>query len=242
MSIKILEIAVNSYPSAKEAFEGGADRIELFSGYFDGGLTPSYSLVKKIAEDFSYPIMVMIRAREGDFNYSDEEIEIMINDILLFKKLNIFGFVFGILDNENKVDKQKNTLLLEAAYPFPCTFHRAFDFTIDPLEALQDCIALGFTRILSSGQESNCIEGIDLLNELKIAAKGKIIILPGAGVNSKNIIELAEKTGAKEFHATAKKLMGIGMGLGIKKELGKILEFTQSDAEEIKRIKENLNN
>lgn len=236
----ILEIAVNSYASAMAAEKGGADRIELFSGYADGGLTPSFALVEKISVDCILPIMVMIRAREGNFNYSTEEIEIMKNDIQLFKKLNIFGFVFGVLTNDFKVDKKNNSQLLKSAAPFPCTFHRAFDFLQDPFQGLSDCIELGFTKILSSGQEKNCLLGAELLYNLKLKSDGKIDIMPGAGITSENILEILKCTTANEFHTSAKEIIKANINPHINKDLKEILSYTQSNVEEILKIKKLL--
>ena len=125
----------------------------------------------------------MIRPRGVDFLYTNLEYDIMIRDIEVAQSLGVYGVVFGLLTPDAKVDKERTARLIEAARPLKVTFHRAFDMTVDPFEALEDLIELGVDRILTSGKEPSTEQGIDLLVELVKRANDRIIILPGCGIN-----------------------------------------------------------
>lgn len=198
----IIEIAVTDYTSAASAAQGGADRIELCTALSEGGLTPSYALIETCKKDFNIPIFPIIRPRAGDFLYTDKEFEIIQKDVLLCKQLNCEGIVTGFLLENGDIDKKSISRITELAFPVQVTFHRAFDRCRDPFQALEDIIAAGCQRILTSGQKIKAMEGRELIKQLIDAAKGRIIIMPGSGVRKENIKELAEKTGAKEFHSS----------------------------------------
>jgi copper homeostasis protein len=200
----ILEVCIESAESAINAEQGGADRVELCDNLMEGGTTPSAGMVALTLERVSIPVMMMIRPRGGDFLYTDLEYEIMLRDIEVAKSLGVHGVVFGLLTPDGKVDINKTASLIEAARPLKVTFHRAFDMTIDPFQALEDLINLGVDRILTSGQEPSTEQGTDLIAELVKKAGDRIIILPGCGINESNIAELVLKTGVKECHVTGK--------------------------------------
>lgn len=203
MNYKI-EICTNSVTSCLEAQKGGAHRVELCAGIPEGGTTPSYGEIAVTRELLDIELNVIIRPRGGDFLYSDVEHKTMLRDIEMAKKLGVNGVVFGCLHVDGTVDKARNRELVEAAKGMSVTFHRAFDMCKDPFEALEQIIALGFDRILTSGQQPTAIEGIDLLTELVAKADDRIIIMPGSGVNEENIATLAEQTKAREFHFSAR--------------------------------------
>ena len=198
----IIEIATTDFTTTKSAAEGGADRIELCAALSDGGTTASYGTIKKCREAFNVQLFPIIRTRSGDFLYTDEEFEIMMNDVTLCKDLGCDGIVIGLLNKNGEIDIKRASKLIELAYPLEVTFHRAFDRCKDPFEALEQLIETGCQRILTSGQQPTAPQGIDLITQLVKAAGERIIIMPGSGVRKENIKELAEKTGAKEFHSS----------------------------------------
>ncbi|HEY5393455.1 MAG TPA: copper homeostasis protein CutC [Hanamia sp.] len=198
-----LEIIGFNIESCITAQDAGANRIELCASPGEGGTTPSYAFIKTAREKLQIDLYAMVRPRGGDFLYSEEDFEIMKKDIAICKENGCNGIVTGILTKEGNVDKRRCQQLLELAYPLKATFHRAFDRVKDPLEALEDVINSGFERILTSGLKPKAIEGADLLSQLIKQATERIIIIPGSGINSKNIISIAEMTGAREFHSSA---------------------------------------
>ena len=198
-----LEVIGFNIESCIAAQEGGAHRIELCSGPGEGGTTPSYAFIKAAREKLHIDLYVMIRPRGGDFLYSDEEFEIMKNDITVCKELSCDGIVTGILTSDGKIDIKRNKELIELAYPMPATFHRAFDRVVDPVQALEEVIDLGFERILTSGLQPRGAEGIQMLSQLVKQANERIIIMPGSGVNSENIISIAKESGVTELHSSA---------------------------------------
>ncbi|HEX2533731.1 MAG TPA: copper homeostasis protein CutC [Chitinophagaceae bacterium] len=197
-----IEIAVNDLVTAAAAVEGGADRLELCSALSEGGLTPSYGFMRRCRELFSLPIFPIIRERGGDFLYSEEEYNIMLEDARLAKSLGFDGVVAGFLLADGRVDALRTRKLVEAVYPLEVTFHRAFDRCRDPFEALETIIDCGCQRILTSGQQPSVLDALDRVQQLVAAADHRIIILPGSGIRVSNIRKVAEATGAAEFHSS----------------------------------------
>lgn len=203
----IIEIAVTDYASAKAAVAGGADRIELCSALSEGGLTPSSGMIQKCRKDFNTALFPIIRPRSGDFLYSYEEFQIIKQDALLCKNLGCDGVVIGFLNTDGTVNKAWTFEIVEAVYPLEITFHRAFDRSRNPFEALEVIIEAGCQRILTSGQQPTAPQGIELIQQLVAQAADRISIMPGSGVRADNIKQLAEKTGAVEFHSSLKTTM-----------------------------------
>lgn len=195
-----IEIATTDFSTTEAAVKGGADRIELCSAISEGGLTPSFGLIKQCREKFSLPIFPIIRPRSGDFLYSNDEFEIIIKDVLLCKQLNCDGVVVGFLQKDGGIDQTRLELIVKLAYPLEVTFHRAFDHCKDPFAALETIINAGCQRILTSGQQLKAEDGIDLIKQLVISANNRIVVMPGSGIRPDNIRSIAEKTGAVEFH------------------------------------------
>jgi len=198
----IIEIATTDYMSAASAVKGGADRIELCSALSEGGLTPSYGLILQCCNDFNIPLFPIIRPRGGDFLYTEKEFDIIKKDVLLCKQTGCDGIVTGFLLRDGNIDKNRISVITELAYPMQVTFHRAFDRCLDPFKGLEDIIQAGCKRILTSAQKVKVIEGTKLIKQLTEVSNGRIIIMPGSGVRKENIKELAEKTGATEFHSS----------------------------------------
>ncbi len=209
MRIKI-EVCAASVQSALTAQLAGADRVELCSSLELGGITPSAATIEKTREILAIEVYVLIRPRAGDFFYSALEFDTIKRDILFCKKIEtadgkkIDGVVIGILKKDGQVDLERTKELVELAAPMKVTFHRAFDRTDDPLLSLEKIIETGAHRILTSGLHTDAFEGRFLLRELVEKAAGRISIMPGAGVNAQNIMELAKTTQAKEFHLSGK--------------------------------------
>lgn len=196
-----IEICANSVESAVKAQEGGAYRVELCAGIPEGGTTPSFGDIRMARQLLQQTkLHVIIRPRGGDFLYSHLEQEIMLHDIKVARQLGADGVVFGCLTADGSVDVPAMKKLMNAVGDMNVTFHRAFDMCRNPKEALEQIIELGCTRILTSGQEETALQGVPLLKELIEQADGRIIIMPGCGVNPDNILQIAEDTGATEFH------------------------------------------
>ena len=156
----LLEICIDSLESAKAAIKGGADRLEVCSHLELDGLTPTVELVKQIKEISVIPQYIMIRPREGDFNYSEEEFGEMKSKISAFKEIGVQGFVSGILTDEPTIDKTRTAELMNCAEHFPFTFHRAFDTVLNQNEALDVLIDLGVETVLTSGGKPIAYEGM----------------------------------------------------------------------------------
>ncbi len=195
----MLEVIATQLSHVKAVQASGAGRIELCSAMGSDGLTPSAGLVELAVKQSQLPVMVMIRPREGDFVYAQEEIEMMKVDILHAKKCGAAGVVLGVLHENQTVDVAVLKELVQLAYPMDVTFHRAFDVCIEPQQALEDIIACGCTRILSSGQEKNCIEGKSLLLQMLEWADERIQIMPGAGINPETISQIYDPA-FSEYH------------------------------------------
>lgn len=199
----ICELVVYNAESAMKAQEGGADRIELCDNPADGGTTPSIGIVEVIRQNVTMDVYVMIRPRGGDFCYSSYEFHAMKRDIYNFQKASVDGFVFGILNPDGTLDKKRCKELIDKAKPLKCTCHRAFDMTRDPFQALEDCIEVGFERILTAGQRPKAGEGLDLIKQLVEKAGNRIKIMPGSGVNEQTVKEIVSRTGVSEIHFSA---------------------------------------
>lgn len=199
-----LEICANSYSSALSAQNGGAIRVELCENMAEGGTTPSYAQIKLCKERLSIAIWPLIRPRGGDFLYNDDEFELMKEDIKICKSLNCDGVVTGILSPNGEVDKNRCAQLVELAKPMPVAFHRAFDMSNDLKTALEDLIELNFVRVLTSGAADNAYNGMETIANLASQANNRIQIMPGAGINPQNILEIATKTGTFVFHSSAR--------------------------------------
>ena len=197
----ILEVCANSYESAINAEKGGAHRIELCENLSVGGLTPNFVLAKKVISELTIPVFILIRPRDGDFNYSGEEFEQIKKDIIIFKELGCRGIVSGILTKDKNIDVIRTRELIELSRPLEFTFHRAFDEVLNPIHGLHQLIEIKANRLLTSGQDVTAFKGLGLLKELINIAKNKIIIMPGSGVNINNILEL-KKIGSKEIHGS----------------------------------------
>ena len=200
----VLERCCTSFEQALEAVENGAGRIELCVELNTGGLTPPPELVRRCSA-LPIPVNVLVRPRAGDFVFTEEETEIMARDIQMCRREGAAGVVIGALTPEGDVDMTVMKRLMSVAKKdagLSVTFHRAFDVCRNPFEALEDIIALGCDRILTSGQKNTAPEGAELIAALVGKAGDRIIIMPGSGVTPANLDSLQRLTGAREFHGT----------------------------------------
>lgn len=197
-----VEICANSYESARAAQSGGADRIELCSALALGGLTPSYGLIKKVLSDLEIPVHVLVRPRSGNFTYTEEELEVMLQDIHFCKAAGCGGIVSGALKQDASIDLDTTEKLVAAAQGLHFTFHRAFDWCENPHTALEDLQKLEVQRVLTSGQEQKAVDGIELLKKLKDLGRGSIEIMPGSGISVKNILDF-KQAGFSSVHLSA---------------------------------------
>ncbi|MCH7399649.1 copper homeostasis protein CutC [Belliella sp. DSM 107340] len=200
----LLEAPVFTIEAALKAAEFGVDRIELCSDFGEGGETPSVGALAYLKGKINIPIFVMIRPRGGDFVYTPEEIEVMKKDIQILGSYGADGFVFGVLTPDGEVDKNSCKELMKEANGKPCTFHRAFDISVDPEKALEAIIDCGFERLLTSGTRNTLSEGISLVKELLQLAQNRIIIMPGGGLEPGHVESLKKSEFLKEVHGSCK--------------------------------------
>ena len=196
----LVEAAVESFESALTAERSGADRIELCANLSDGGTTPSAELIAAVAERVRIPVFVLIRPRGGDFVYANEEINGMTRDIALAGSIGVGGIVTGALTSSGRVEVTQTRALIQAAAGFPVTFHRAFDFTENQPDALEQVISLGASRVLTSGGAAAALEGTDAIAALVRRARGRIVIVAGGGVRERNVRDVIARTGVREVH------------------------------------------
>lgn len=237
------EVCCNSFLSASNAEDAGADRIELCSNLQNGGTTPTFGLLKLCCQRISTPINVLIRPRGGDFLYSEDEFEEIKQEIQKCKIFHVNGIVCGILTADGNIDVKRTKELVELAHPMKFTFHRAFDLSRDPMHSLKDIIETGADHILTSGMAKTAYEGRKLIAELVKASGDKITILPGGGINESNIKALAKATHATEFHFSASKVTESKMTFRRENILGKAEDdytLTYSDTDTIINIKKQL--
>lgn len=198
-----LEICIDRIESALAARAGGADRIEVCGALAVGGVTPSYGLIEQCVSLRGVEVMVMIRPHAGEFSYEPEEISTMLRDIRIAKAIGVHGVVLGVLQKDGRVDHEVCLRLIDAARPLSVTFHRAFDLTPDPLEALDAVLTLGADRLLTSGQAPSAREGTKLIRKLVQRAGTGLTVMAAAGICPQDVGPLARATGVREIHASA---------------------------------------
>ncbi len=199
-----LEVCCGDMQSVLAAKEGGADRIELCQALEVDGLTPSAEMMAE-AIGLGIPVQVLIRPREGDFVYDEAEVETMLNEIRLAKRLGANGVVIGALKSDGSIDEETIRRLVSEATGLSITFHRAFDVCSQPTEALEQIVSLGCHRLLTSGQAPSAEQGIPLIKRLVEQSGGRLIIMPGAGVNQENARRILSETGAHEIHGSLRR-------------------------------------
>ncbi len=200
------ELCAYSVESCIAAARLGLDRVELCASPAEGGVTPSYAAIERVAAVKGIDLSVMIRPRGGDFLYSDEEFQTMLADIAVARQAGATGVVFGVLTADGKVDASRTRALVEAADGLETTFHRAIDMTEDYDAALDAVINAGCSRVLTSGGYDKAADGIEAIAHAVSRATGRIEIMAGSGVGSANALTLAA-TGVDALHFSAKKMI-----------------------------------
>jgi len=199
----LLEICCGSLEDALEAEAGGADRVELCSNLFWGGLTPSFGTIVEAKRRLRIPAIVMIRARGGGFNYTEPEFAAMVADAESAIAQGVAGLVFGVLTADGAIDRTRTRRLRDIAGHRDAVFHRAFDVTPDPFRAIDELVDLGITRVLTSGQQDTVPEGLDLIARLVEYAGDRMQVMPGGGIKPFNFDEVIRRTGCRQIHVAA---------------------------------------
>jgi copper homeostasis protein len=231
----LLEIAAFSLTAALEAFKSGAQRIELCENPHEGGTTPSYGMMATAKKLINIPIFPIIRPRGGHFVYSKSEREVIKQDIRICNELGFSGIVVGLLNEKGQVDIKNLKSMVKCAYPMQVTFHRAFDRAKNPIRAIDEIIDCGCHRILTSGQYPSVSDGKENVRILVEKSKGKIVVMPGSGLNSQNLKEIAKYTGAYEFHTAARKTTFNKKSFS-PKTMNEKMSYTSVDKKEIQKL------
>ena len=200
MSKILLEICCGSADDVIEAAKGGADRVELNSNLFQGGLTPTVGALRTVKRHADIPVMAMVRPRAGGFCYTDVEFEVACEDARQLLANGADGLVFGFLHEDGTVDRERTKELVRIAEGKPCVFHRALDVVPDWKRALEQLIDAGITRVLTSGQQSNVFFALETIREMIQFAGDAIEILPGAGITLENVSRVVAATGCTQVH------------------------------------------
>jgi copper homeostasis protein len=200
----IVEIAAFTPSAAIAAQRAGAHRVELCSGYSEGGLSASVGTVNYVRKNISIPLHVMVRPRIGDFIYNEIEKECILAEIAFYKGIGVDGIVFGALKPDGNIDIDFLREIVDAAKPMSVTFHRAFDLCNNQSMALNDLIYCGVSRVLTSGGKQSVLEGIEQIALLVEQADNRIVILPGGEINAENVLAIVKKTGVIEVHLSGK--------------------------------------
>ena len=243
----LVEAAVASVASALAAESAGAGRLELCGSLVEGGTTPSRGMLTRVRERVALPIHVLIRPRGGDFLFDGDESEVMLRDIATARTAGAEGVVIGALDREGRVDPQLTRRLTDAARPMAVTFHRAFDLTRDPAEALETLIGLGIERVLTSGQALSALRGTATIAALVRQAGGRIAVMAGGGINEANAARVVKETGVTEIHIGATGIFDSSMEFRREEVfMGKPYQpdeyrRVETDPERVQRIVKNVN-
>lgn len=197
----LLEICCGSAADAVEAWHGGAQRVELCSALFLGGLTPSLATLLEAKEKTGVEIAAMVRPRQAGFCYSDTEFNVALRDAALFVKHGADALVGGFLLEDGRVDFERTKAFVEVAEGVPVCFHRAIDLVPDWREALDTLIEAGVSRVLTSGLAASAWDGRETLRQMVAYAGDRLTIMPGGGIRLHNVLDILAFTGAKDVHS-----------------------------------------
>lgn len=207
----LIENCAGDLPSCLAAERGGASRIELCAALPEGGTTPSYGTVALAVKRCHLPILPIIRPRAGDFLYSSDEADVMVEDMRRLRSLGVAGFSLGALTPEGELDEELCRRLLREADGLPVTLHRAFDRAKDLEETMERAIRLGFACILTSGGEVSAPKGLEVIRRLVEQSDGRILIMAGSGITADNALRVVAATGVSAIHGTFAALRRSGM-------------------------------
>lgn len=242
----IIENCAGDVPSCLEAERGGASRIELCAALSEGGTTPSYGTVATALRHCHLPIIPIIRPRSGDFLYTETEIDVMLEDIRVLRRLGVAGFSLGALTPDGDLDEELCRRLIREAEGLPVTLHRAFDRAASLEVSLEQAVALGFACILTSGGTPSSLDSLDQIHSLVEQADGRICIMAGSGITADNARRVVQSTGVSAIHGTFARLRGSSMRLSSTpfpdSSVAQIPErdYRVTDAEAISSIRQSL--
>lgn len=201
MNTVIKESCVETLREALTAQKNGADRIELCSRIDLDGLTPSRELIRNVVSELTIPIKVMIRPRDGDFIYSDLELDQMKDDILFCRSVKVTGVVFGVLNEARTIDIESTKILSDVAGEIDITFHKAIDHVSSIFNELDKLIKISkVTSVLTSGGSTNALSGSEIIGNMIERTKGSLTIIPAGSITEKNLKSIHSIIGASEYH------------------------------------------
>jgi copper homeostasis protein len=195
-----LEVCVDTLDGILAAKAGGASRVELCAALSEGGLTPPVGLMRAAART-GIPCFAMIRPRSGLFHFSAGEVAMMVDDIRAAKAAGLAGVVMGVQAPDGRLDVAVLGRLRDEAAGMGTALHRVIDVVPDPMEALDQAIALGFDRVLTSGGAQEAPDGVDVIAAMVARARGRISVMPGCGLTPGNVAGIVARTGVAEVHA-----------------------------------------
>jgi copper homeostasis protein len=242
----VFELCAESVDACLAADAGGAHRIELCTALSEGGLTPSHGLLREAVQKSGLPVHVLIRPRGGDFVYTPAEMDVIREDLKYSRSLGASGVVLGLLHSDGNVDLEQTCRLVEMAAPLEVTFNRAFDYTVSQERALEDVIAAGCGRVLTSGGEPDVVRGAESLARLVNQAAGRINVAVGGGLRLYNAAAVARATGAQHFHGSLRSQVASPMlhrGPGMLEDEGPSTDTRYVvDSRDVRQMIENLSN
>ena len=200
------EICTGSYADCMAAFHGGAERVELNSALSVGGLTASVAVLRRVKKETTLKVICMVRPRAGGFCYDEAETKIMMEEARLLLENGADGIAFGFLHADGTVHRERTLQMSELIHSFgkEAVFHRAFDVTKDPFQAMEVLLSCKIDRLLTSGQRAKAMQGAELIAQLQDRFGDRIEILAGSGVNAQNAGELLARTGIRQVHSSCK--------------------------------------
>ena len=198
----LLEICIDDPAGLRAAVAGGADRIELCSALALGGLTPSAAMTAAAVET-GVPIHVMIRPRAGDFDYDEDEIALILDDIRRLRGLGIAGVVVGAADASGNLDEDALAQFRDAANGIATVLHRVIDLTPDPVAAARTAASLGYDYVLTSGGALHAFDGRSTIERMVAETAGDLTIIAGSGVTPQIASLLVRENGVTQIHASA---------------------------------------
>jgi copper homeostasis protein len=231
-----VEICVGDIASAIAAESGGADRVEICDNLAVGGTTPSAGSIVESCRRLQIPVHVLIRPRAGDFIYSESELAVMRHDIMVAKAAGAAGVVLGVLTHEAAIDRELTAELVALARPLDVTFHKAFDQTREPLEALDILINMGVDRVLTSGGRPTALEGIETLTRLVDRAGDKIAVMAGGRLNTDNLETVIRQSHVREVHLGSAASRTIESSMRPSPRDGSETSWNQTDAQRVATI------
>lgn len=201
-----VEICTGSYADCMDAFHGGAERVELNSALSVGGLTASVAVLRRVKKETTLKVICMVRPRAGGFCYDEAETKIMMEEARLLLENGADGIAFGFLHADGTVHRERTLQMSELIHSFgkEAVFHRAFDVTKDPFQAMEVLLSCKIDRLLTSGQRAKAMQGAELIAQLQDRFGDRIEILAGSGVNAQNAGELLARTGIRQVHSSCK--------------------------------------